>query len=346
MGSKSNLRAVVVCALFVCACGPSEKDDETIIVVSEDMQSTTPGSDMTGGEAMSDDMGGQGEEPADDTQAVVQSLKVSSQSIDRIEGATQVGVETVFLASILNGGESVVSTGTVTQQGATDQFTYSASPADHLVLELTGAKPIHITLSAFNGDLSQDASYFLYHSHQLDVRVQQDENVDFQIQSTRQGSASQGAVSGSVELDGVTYQVDLNYNGTYESTAEAGSATHDSSDAYTGTITAPGVSIAMDQSHAFKLIVFEHGVSNVIKTMNNTATINGSTYAFEGIKVRYETMDGWPNPTDYWLAEGTIKKDGQPIGQVSYDYSNNAWIELVVTLNGQSHELERFVLKQ
>lgn len=286
------------------------------------------------------------EGPADvaNIATIGRTLRSPAEAIDAGHGGAQLGAEAVFLASVLTGGQVLVTTGTLTQQQGTNQFVYSPTPTDKLVVTWSEGAPTVFEVAAFDGDLSRDADWFWRNDHDLRLRVQREGVVDFELVSSRLGGVSRGSMTGELALDDVMHSVNLTTTGTYAASVDGSAAEHESSERFQGMIVTPGVTLTVDETHDFKLLVFEQGITNVTRTANNTAVIGGVQYNFADIFVRYETLDGWPNVTDYWSARGVVSRDGESIGQISFDASNELWIELVLAMNGDRYELERFEL--
>ena len=45
-------------------------------------------------------------------------------------------------------------------------------------------------------------------------------------------------------------------------------------------------------------------------TLNNSWPSQGRNYALSHTMIRYETLNGWPNPSDYWIAQGQLTENG------------------------------------
>ena len=99
-------------------------------------------------------------------------------------------------------------------------------------------------------------------------------------------------------------------------------------------------------SYFYDFIIFDNAVQNISMTSNNTWSSQGDSYALSNAKIRYETLNGWPNPSDYWVAEGQPTKNGQIIGSLGME-EKPLWVEVFLQMtDGDRIEIDRHILTQ
>ncbi len=258
---------------------------------------------------------------------------------DRLE----LTVQMAWLAAELNGGNLILH-GTLSQvtPGGGD-YTYSATPADRLVLANIGYEPIAVYYHGFNGYFDGAWDDFL-NSHAVDVTVSQTGWGEIRITSQTNG-AKDGTwnwsrnYNGTVIYEGKSTVVDVNNNGTR--TAEIGYSfsSYERSSSTTGTIVSEDVSVNVSESYWATLM---HNSNTAQQSRNfkirsgSSATYGGNTYQFTGTSngmawVEWETFTqltgGEPDPSyhnvvsqaDYWQCNGALNKNGGLWGQVQFN---------------------------
>lgn len=277
---------------------------------------------------------------------VLDGIRAPGEAVSLAEGAATIATEFVWLASGLTGGQQLVVTGTLKQVGQTAEFQYRAEPADKLVIDWQDGENTIFTFSNFDGDLSGNAENFLKRDHELKFRIAREGSIDAEIASTRRPDLVGGTFKGSIVIEGTTYTADLLKASQTDFEPGSGKVSYESQDIYTGTITAPNFSLKVNETYDFDFVYVDNAVLNSTRTVNNTWTIDGVSYSVENAIVRYETLNGWPNPTDYWKAEGVVLKGGSPVGQLQFSTPNEVQIALQLVLEGKTYELQTWLLKQ
>lgn len=331
--------------LILAACGPSTTDKKNgdPVVINNSQTTGNNGQNNPTGNNASNNV----PDPSSRAGQVRAGLAIPDAAYDAGVGSLTLGSEAVFLASQLAaGGQELVTTGTLTQQGQTEQFEYSASPNDRLRIAWSDGAPTDFVVTAFDGDFTGSASGFVNNDHIVEMQVSRENLVDIQLSSQRQNGQSSATLGGTLTEAGVTYTLNLQLGGTYSSQVEITSAEHESSEQFVGTISgSDGFEASVNETHFFKLLQFENLVTNRDRTSNNTWTVDGAAYALDGVRIRYETKNGWANPSDYWIVEGAVLEEGAVIGQVAYEV-NELLIELFIEVDGERIELETFQREQ
>lgn len=262
------------------------------------------------------------------------------------EVAVSVGTEAVFAASIISTqGQQIVATGTLTQ-GTNGNFTYVASPSDRLRISWSNGASTDFFITQLQGDFSRDATHYVNSDHALSIRMTEGDSVDVTVQSSRLNGQWSASLEGFITLNDVKYTADLSQSGTYSSSVDSSYIEYVSSDAMRGTISSTeGFSADVDESNQFKFAMFDNGVTNETRTVNNRWTADGHDYAISNAMVRFETLNGWANPSDYWVVQGTVLRDGEAYGQLELEVTE-AWIAIFLVVGSERLEVERFLRYQ
>jgi len=120
----------------------------------------------------------------------------------------------------------------------------------------------------------------------------------------------------------------------------AGGAESSHEEATTGTVTAPGFSMTVNETYWFYAIYVNDLIQNIERTSNNTFTSGSDSYQFSNLVIRKSFINYSPAELDsYWLAQGSLTKNGAQHGQVGWGVEGN---EIEIWLDAPS---ERIVLE-
>lgn len=333
---------VLILGLIVTAIACGEKDSsENVLVIGTN----------TDGEQNIESQGGnqagiQAEPlPMDQqTQDQIQlglGIMGGSQHFELAQGLSETMAETVAFASQNAGTGQIVTSGTITQSG--QNFSYSGSPTDRLVLQLTGAPAITFYITQLNGDLSGIERFF-NSEHQMQFRVQS-ENFDLNLSSQISGINRLATISGNTTINGLNYQLQIEKRETLVAGVDFNAADHTSESQLTGQISSSnGFQVELSEGYRYRLYVYENAVENLTISSNNRWSIGGQNYELRDAMIRHETLNGWPNPSDYWIAAGSLLRDGQVIGAIGME-QQALWIDVFLQLNdGDRLQLKRHLL--
>lgn len=254
----------------------------------------------------------------------------------------------VFAASIQNNNKVTV-TGTLTQTAeGSDEFTWVSTPGDRLLVDLTiSGAPVRfeVTVSAFDGDLSGDSDDFKdFHSNfafriarqgQFDVNVASQSGtpglagarVDRVGASVGAASTAAGTVAfvrtltGTRIFNGVTYTANLTVQGTSFFEVDGQFAELDRRDGITGTLTATGISLQINETsrgHILSNAGEGRTVANHFRNADNQISVNGVSYEMSQVAIQTETVNGKISEPDFWNAAGTLRRGGTPIGALRF----------------------------
>ncbi len=272
-------------------------------------------------------------------------FSVATEAVTLVEDAVQTVLSGAWQATAMNGGQ-VTLTGTLTQVSAgSDQFTYSPSPADRLVVVFFGQSPIEFQISSIDGYTDGDLDDFL-DGHDVTFTAFSSGVVDLQIYSRKVAGADDytrdwtRAVSGTaVYRDGNTVRLDLTDHVTVRNESSSSVALSNYDETTTGTASIDGLSITVNEKYhseqAHNSSTQQH-VANYGFWSANSADVLGSTYFFTGgggegyAEVQWETFTQFSGgsvdsthlnvvsqPND-WIAAGGLVKDGRVIGVLDF----------------------------
>jgi hypothetical protein len=267
---------------------------------------------------------------------------IAADSVGLAEELLTMTAQAIEVASVESGGAQLVTSGTVVQVG--QSFTYQATPTDRLVIRYSNGIIFNLFIDQIQGSFDS-VDQFFDQNHILIVRAQSEGRLNLTVSSEKSNQGTQAGLRGDVIMEQVSYQLNLLREMSYRNDVGAGSAERDTEEQLTGTISSLNFDAQINETTQYKLVIFDHAIENITRTINNTWANNGAQYTLQQVKLRYETLDGWANPSDYWVAEGHLIKNGQVIGQVNLD-QQPLWIDVFLQLNeGTRYEIQRHLLK-
>ncbi len=244
------------------------------------------------------------------------------------------GAELVFIASIANGG-TLTLTGTLTENAAAPNgFTWAATPNDRMIVNFSGGQTLVARFAAFQGFLGGTFEDFVDFHSNLDFTVALAGSFDLRVRSASgnpaapdlPGTASPAGVTvferrvtGTFLSEGESLVVDLTHTGRRDSDISGGSIDFLSEESTGGTITAPGGQITVDATYRYRLVRFDNFVENVTRTVNSQVVAGGVTWKFDNAFVRKAYFNNRVSEPDFWVAQGTLRRNGQPEALVRFD---------------------------
>jgi len=246
---------------------------------------------------------------------------------DSGELGTVLCAHTVFAASIETGGTRLVTTGTLTQSASDpEDFTYLAFPADRLRLVLADGSLTEFTVELFDGDFSDDAEHFLRRDHRIVCSVQRVGLGTLRIVDDRRGRRAVQTLRGSCASDGIDYDVDLTMEeSTFFDIVVA--AEFKSESTMTGVISAPGLSITVDESDFYHSFTSDNVSEDSRRVVNSVWTSGSEGFSFVDVRLSKALRDDLPvDVSDFWNASGTITRNGTAIGELLFAVERNRMI--------------------
>lgn len=283
--------------------------------------------------------------------AVKQGYAVPRSAYASAQESTLFCLGGVYFASVLgSGGQSLLTTGTLTQttQG-TLNFSYTANPNDRLRLVFANGQQTECVIQNMNGvyqgeDAEQFMDNFFSNAHTLSYTMKSEGLVDLTLSSEGSGGSADRTVAGTLVVDGETYTLDLAQQYSVVSSSDFGSATRESNETLTGTITAPGFSASISDSYAYKMVYVDNVAEQSDHHFVTAWTVGGTEYRLENGRIRKAFNNNVPVETDsYWIVQGTLYRNGTAISQVQAQQEASAIVFYVDTPEGRV-ELESISL--
>ncbi len=245
------------------------------------------------------------------------------------------GVETtaraVFEASIQNGGTLTV-TGTLTQAGPdSDDFTWSATPQDRLVVLFHDGSRLELAVNAFEGDFTDWESFRDFHSN-LDVTATSPGAFDLRIQS-RSGapalvSGLTGAagvtefhrtITGTLTFNGVVATLNLVNAGQVSADFSGGNVDYTSLETVQGTLSSANASSTVNEEYEYRFLSVSNAVEQWKQSNTSTLMIGGDTYTLQNLFVRGTCSNNQVAEPEFWQAQGSLLRNGETIGVVEFE---------------------------
>lgn len=258
--------------------------------------------------------------------------------------ACAIAVDAVYIASQQGGGgQTVVVTGTLTQsQTNPSVFTWSSSPTDRLRIVYAGGASTEYTIRAINGNFTLPPNQFLDADHYLDFRFVNPNVVDINVTRRRTGNSTQVTETGTFTMEGLQYTVNASQSGTANAGVDSGWAYSDRSETMTGTLTTSRFNQTLQEALWSRLQIYNGVmVQNMIRTIQDQWTVDGVTYSMPGAEIRKSFKDGRADEWTYWKADGTVLRNGQPVGQLGWT-KDSISVKVFLVMNGQQTVLEQY----
>ena len=316
------MRILLVCvcglsAMTIAGCPETANDDATPGGASGTGVSSA---DQTGDSGRSDNAGTVQLDPGERLfVAAVASIGDKTRTV--ANDTTNLIVSAVFEASAQAGGV-FTTTGTLTQIAAgVQQFAYSPTPTDRLVLAYTNADRIEFTVAAFIGSFDSVQAFTTFHSD-LDFTAKSAGVFDFRVQSNSGdpdgigGIASEfdNRISGSLTLEDGDVRVNLTYLGTTSADSDSGQLL--TTERITGTASAAGGSISVDDSFEFGIL---GSVVQFRSRRNSSGNLGGAVYRLEDVVVQGEITANVVAQPEFWQATGKVLQAEQALGTFQFD---------------------------
>lgn len=242
--------------------------------------------------------------------------------------------EVVFAASIANGGVLTL-TGTVTESaGAPNGFTYAADPNDRMVIQFADGTRVEAVFAAFEGFFDGTYEDFVDSHSNLDFTVVVAGQVNLHIRSASGPASSptrgaglspaaatsfERAISGTYAANGETVTVNLTHAGNRNFEVDGQFLDYLSEEGTIGTIAAPSGQITVNEGYRYTLVRFDNFVENVTRASLSKVVVGGETYEFVDGFVRKAYRNNLVTDTDFWVARGSLLKNGAPVAQIRFN---------------------------
>ena len=283
-----------------------------------------------------------------DDQSIVDLANAGQATSAAAYSALEFAVRGVWEASTQAGKPTF--TGTLTQVGSTEQFTYSPDPPDKLVGVFTSGLRIELRIGRFTGYTqgdwkdfmkSHDVAFDFYAANVANIHMESvtrpGQTVTYEWTRTYQGEMVFRNVAHAVNRTDVGSA--LNFSEEYDSSFE-------STEAHTGTMGTPAGTATIDDA-VWSLVMNNFSIGrtarNEMRRSNSSAPGPGGTLKFQGLEVRWEAVTTVGDPSfyvsdpGYWYAKGSLLQGGVQYGLVQFDGPVTAYLTgpaVIVNLGG------------
>ena len=269
------------------------------------------------------------------------------------QSAASLAVDGVIGATVLSGGSTVITTGTLRQSG--QRFTYERAPTDRLVIVLADGRRFELFVDDLRGNLQAGAEGFFGGDHAITFRITEGDRADLRVTSTKLGQNQEASAQGRIQIGEIGATVDLRYAGRTYFENDSTGAEYDDQYRVTGTVVTDTYSLNVDESWHFVLVSSTGArgatASSATRTIASRATIGGAEYVWQNVVMKKAFRNGTPNEIDtFWAAEGEIFENGRPYGRYrmdieSVDLRTYGVIKFYLDLPSGTQEVESWTVK-
>jgi hypothetical protein len=290
---------------------------------------------------------------AQDETYICRYLFSSSDEVTQLStDAISLAVDAVWEASGITG--VVTTTGTLTQNpNNPDQWTYSPTPNDKLVINFANGVSVVFTFYSINGYTGGTAEDFKW-SHQMDFNTFVQNQINMRVYSNTYPQDGkiywQRNIAGSALFDLQMINLNITHTGNIQYEIGNGFAFYTYTESGSGSSSFGNSSINVNESYWR----FIGNNSNLGTFVINTEIINNSSGNFNGINYQYQNAKvfwaaasaiygGYYDKVvdaHQWVAQGSMFKNGQNYGTVQFDgpvINGTYGPDLVLHLNSGSN---------
>ncbi len=228
----------------------------------------------------------------------------------------------------------LTTTGTLTQSTTNpDKWTYSVSPADKMVLKFSNGSIMYFQYTTITGYTDGTIDDFL-DAHQMDFVSEISNKLSLHIVSNigynsgTEKTEWDRAITGTVNIEGIAYTVNLNYTGDKKGDVGTSITIYDYTDKTTGTISSIQVNYTIDQAYRSHSAASSDGTyaQDRFSLNNSAAQTATAAYKFSDAYCKWLSIT-YPADTAYtvvnepyhWEASGQLLKDNTTFGNVQFD---------------------------
>jgi len=267
-----------------------------------------------------------------ESESILKLFNFSTDLTSISDNAISLSIDAAWLASEINNATTL--TGTLSQD-AQDNWGYSASPSDKLVVLFNDGSTIEFKFTKIEGYVDGEADDFK-ESHSMDFTAYSPNYIDVRIVSdigyVDGNTEWLNIIGGSMNINGNNHTVSIEHGGWKNSEIGNGFAFFNRDELVTGTSTSDVSSYQLNDRFHVSIghnsnIGFYNQSTQLWK--NSSVTAGGTTYAFQGLNVFYigatelydDASNGIYNKVneDYnWSAEGLLLKNNQQFANVVF----------------------------
>ncbi|MCU0224600.1 MAG: hypothetical protein MUF27_11140, partial [Acidobacteria bacterium] len=241
-------------------------------------------------------------------------------------------------------------TGTLTEVGTSGAFTYTPTPTDKLVGVFTSGVRVEIRIIRFTGYTGGDWNDFMK-DHDVAFEFFSANVVNIRMESlTLPGTVGAyqwtRTYQGELVIRGQAQPIQRRDEGNAKNFSQETDSSFETLEYRTGTVGLAGAVATIDDA-AWSLTMNNFAVGRTVRnqrrTSNSSLPAAGGTLKFDGLDVRWETVNtvGDPAPylgdPGYWYALGGLLQGGAKIGQIQFDGPVSAYTTgpaVIVNLGG------------
>lgn len=292
-----------------------------------------------------------GAAPTGNAAVVKQAISASAATFELGEETKTLAAKAVFEASTQSGGTEVVATGTLTQQGSSESFTYQPEPTEKLVVAFTDGTRNELWVTDMRGDFSGTPEDYLGRDHVFRYRIVQTGGkaaLDLEIADGVLSGGTESTLKGTFEIEGVSYTADVARQGTIKSSVENQYADYTTEEALSGTVSGGDLAVELAETYRYRSVyASQRLLQSTTRTVRNTWTQGGASYAAEAVLVKHlENFKAIEIDTgSRWRAEGFVTKEGATIGELGLEVGSGL-VSVFVIIDGQKTVLETTAIAQ
>ncbi|MCC7073351.1 MAG: hypothetical protein IT383_18715 [Deltaproteobacteria bacterium] len=276
----------------------------------------------------------------DDEEAAMRAMRADVEPRTLVEEQLLACVMAAGAAAELAGAQDFITRGTVDVRGGAPS--YDDQPADELVLREEG-HDTRYRIDALAISQVDSLGVVLLHDHEIRARVIREDAFDLDLVSERNNDALERSAEGIFEEDDVTYELELDEEGSATSEIDGDLVRYQSNERTTSLVTADRLEVEIEEDEDYILIISEHAYENRTTVTTLEATVAGKRLSLDEGRVRRSFVDSAPTEPEFWAeTEGALELDGAVVGELAFNDGSGGAYEIVLELEGDDEVLERW----
>ncbi len=276
----------------------------------------------------------------DDEEAAMRAMRADVEPRTLVEEQLLACVMAAGAAAELAGAQDFITRGTVDVRGGAPS--YDDQPADELVLREEG-HDTRYRIEALAISQVDSLGVVLLHDHEIRARVIREDAFDLDLVSERNNDALERSAEGIFEEDDVTYELELDEEGSATSEIDGDLVRYQSNERTTSLVTADRLEVEIEEDEDYILIISEHAYENRTTVTTLEATVAGKRLSLDEGRVRRSFVDSAPTEPEFWAeTEGALELDGAVVGELAFNDGSGGAYEIVLELEGDDEVLERW----
>lgn len=268
---------------------------------------------------------------------VALALSLERQQLE--QSRAELGIDAVAFATTQSGVTTLVSTGTISQS-ANGSFSYVSDRTDALELKFSDSSSLTYRFQNLNFDLSQpDGQRALRKDHNLSFRLETSEGTKVDISLIQQRGVYQKTIKGILVKDGLAFTVNTLTQGNVISDINPPGVDFEVKESISGSITATGFSLELNETFAYHLVIFDNAIEDVKHQFNNRWTLEGKSFSLPNGLIRRIFKNAKPVELDNWTISGDVLLNGsERVGGLNLEQTVSS-LDTVLTIEDQKRIL-------